>query len=101
VAPCGEPVPVHWEVSRQPGFRELERYGLTLASATSDFAVGIPLAGLEPGRRYWARFWAGGHWSQAVLLRSASHQTARAPAVASQRMLALAERRGAPPVTRR
>lgn len=63
-------VPVHWEVAREPGFRRPERYGLLLAHQEHGFTVAISLEGLERGRSYWARLWAGGAWSRVVRVRT-------------------------------
>jgi hypothetical protein len=63
-------IPVHWEIAREPGFVRPERYGLLLAQAEAQFAVELSLSGLERGRSYWARLWAGGAWSRAVRVRT-------------------------------
>ncbi|HEY6879360.1 MAG TPA: PhoD-like phosphatase N-terminal domain-containing protein [Polyangiales bacterium] len=63
-------VPVHWEVSREPSFFRPERYGLLLALEREGFSVRVSLEGLERGRSYWARLWAGGTWSRAVRART-------------------------------
>ncbi len=63
-------VPVHWEIAREPSFYRLERYGLILAHESARFSVEVRLHGLERGRSYWARFWAGGSWSRAVRVRT-------------------------------
>jgi len=64
------PVLVHWEVATDLRFRRPERYGLLFAHATEHYAVRVTVPGLEPGRPYWARFWAGGVWSDTVRLRT-------------------------------
>jgi hypothetical protein len=63
-------VPVHWEVAREPSFRTPERYGLLLVREADAFTVRVSLQGLERGRSYWARLWAGGSWSRAVRVRT-------------------------------
>jgi hypothetical protein len=63
-------VPVHWEIAREPGFVRPERYGFLLAQEQAQFAVELRLHGLERGRSYWARLWAGGSWSRAVRVRT-------------------------------
>jgi alkaline phosphatase D len=63
-------VPVHWEIARDPSFRRPERYGLLLARDEDAFAVQVMLQGLERGRTYWARLWAGGAWSRPVRVRT-------------------------------
>lgn len=63
-------IPVHWEIAREPSFFRPERYGLLLADERTRFAVEVSLNGLERGRSYWARLWAGGSWSRAVRVRT-------------------------------
>jgi phosphodiesterase/alkaline phosphatase D-like protein len=63
-------VPVHWEIAREPGFFAPERYGLLLAHERTQFGVEVSLHGLERGRSYWARLWAGGAWSRVVRVRT-------------------------------
>jgi alkaline phosphatase D len=65
-----ESVPVHWEIAREPAFRNPERYGLLLACGADGYRVRVALDGLERGRSYWARLWAGGTWSRAVRVRT-------------------------------
>jgi len=66
------PVLVHWEVACDARFRRLERYGLLFAQPHERHAVRVAVSGLEAGRPYWARFWAGGAWSATVRLRTGS-----------------------------
>lgn len=63
-------IPVHWEISRDPSFFTPERYGLLLAREREAFTVHVSLHGLERGRSYWARLWAGGTWSRPVRVRT-------------------------------
>ncbi|HEX5657890.1 MAG TPA: PhoD-like phosphatase N-terminal domain-containing protein [Polyangiales bacterium] len=63
-------VPVHWEIARDPSFITPERYGLLLAHEHAGFDIEVSLNGLERGRSYWARLWAGGTWSRAVRVRT-------------------------------
>jgi phosphodiesterase/alkaline phosphatase D-like protein len=63
-------IPVHWEIAREPSFITPERYGLLLAHEHLHFSVEVSLHGLERGRSYWARLWAGGSWSRAVRVRT-------------------------------
>lgn len=63
-------VPVHWEIAREPSFFAPERYGLLLAHERAGFQVEISLHGLERGRSYWARLWAGGAWSRVLRVRT-------------------------------
>lgn len=80
------PVPVHWEIAREPRFVAKERYGLVLAQPQTDFEVRVALLGLEPGRSYWLRCWAGGHWSPSLHLHSLSHQAVRPSSVFARRL---------------
>jgi phosphodiesterase/alkaline phosphatase D-like protein len=66
----GSTIPVHWEIAREPSFVTPERYGLLLAHERMAFEVEVSLHGLERGRSYWARLWAGGTWSRAVRVRT-------------------------------
>ena len=68
---------VHWEVARDARFREVERYGLFFVHAQLDYQLRIVLSGLEPGRGYWARLWAGGSWSASVPVHTESHAEKR------------------------
>jgi phosphodiesterase/alkaline phosphatase D-like protein len=63
-------IPVHWEIAREPSFYAPERYGLLLAHERSQFTVEVSMHGLERGRSYWARLWAGGSWSRSVRVRT-------------------------------
>lgn len=67
---------VHWEVACDPRFTRLERYGLLFAEPHDRHAVRVAVSGLEAGRPYWARFWAGGAWSATVRLRTGSRARA-------------------------
>jgi hypothetical protein len=71
------PVLVHWEVARDARFREVERYGLFFAHAAASYRVHVALCGLEPGRGYWVRMWAGGSWSPSTRLQTESHASER------------------------
>lgn len=71
------PVLLHWEVAREVRFAAVERYGLFIAHPDSDYQVSVDLCGLEPGRWYWARMWAGGSWSRCVRLQTRSHASDR------------------------
>lgn len=72
---------VHWQLASEPRFLRLERYGLRFLQAADEFALALPLAGLEPGRPYWARLWAGGCWSPVAHLWTESHESRPHPAV--------------------
>ena len=54
-----QPVPVRWEVASDDGFRTIARKGDALARPELGHAVHVEVAGLEPGRPYWYRFFAG------------------------------------------
>ena len=55
-------VPVHWEIARDADMTQRERYGLISVGAGEPLR--LVLDGLEAGRGYWYRLWAGGHWSR-------------------------------------
>lgn len=53
------PVAVDWEVSDQPGMRNVVAKGTAIAPPELGHAVHVEVAGLLPGRDYWYRFVAG------------------------------------------
>jgi hypothetical protein len=75
IAASPPPVLVYWQVASDPRFRRLERYGLRHVQAADGFALEVTLLGLEPGRPYWVRLWAGGSWSPTTQLRTGSYET--------------------------
>jgi len=58
------PVPVDWEVATGPRLRDVVARGRVAASPVLGHAVHVEVDGLDPGRRYWYRFRAGGHLSR-------------------------------------
>ena len=64
-APKGvDNVPVKWTMSRDPGFKEVQSVGQTVASSERDFCVKVDVDNLEPGRSYFYRFDALGSQSR-------------------------------------
>lgn len=59
----GGPLPVVWEVARDPGFRHLARLGVVLTSAASDHTVKVDVDRLDPYTRYYYRFRSRGQTS--------------------------------------
>ena len=53
------PVAVDWEVSDQPGMRNVVAKGATVAPPELGHSVHVEVAGLQPNRDYWYRFTAG------------------------------------------
>src|SRR5262245_25408949 len=51
-----EPVPVSWEVARDPDMREVVRRGAAEANGRSAHALHVEVGDLEPNRPYWYRF---------------------------------------------
>ena len=63
--------PVFWQVARDEHFDHLERFGITFAHPQHGHAVHVDVRGLRPGRTYYYRFWAGGHFSPVGRTRTA------------------------------
>jgi alkaline phosphatase D len=59
----GRPLPVHWEVARDPEFRHRVRHGMVRTGADRDHTVKVDVTGLDPYTRYWYRFRAEGETS--------------------------------------
>ncbi|MEO3805167.1 alkaline phosphatase D family protein [Nonomuraea sp. B1E8] len=59
------PVPVHWQVSSDPGGRNVVRHGVQVAYRAWAHSVHAEVTGLLPGREYWYRFKAGPYVSPA------------------------------------
>ena len=84
-------VPVHWEIARDVHMTHRERYGLI--SVRAGEPLRLVLDGLEAGRSYWYRLWAGGHWSRTGHFvsgprgRSVGISAARVPRVARSLLL--------------
>jgi alkaline phosphatase D len=51
---------VQWEVAADDGFRTVAAHGKAIASAAWAHSVHVDVTGLQPARRYWYRFRAGG-----------------------------------------
>ena len=51
-----EPVPVSWEVARDPTMRDVVRRGTAEANAHSAHCLHVEVRDLEPNRPYWYRF---------------------------------------------
>jgi alkaline phosphatase D len=62
---------VYWEVGCDAQHARPERHGL-MRCAGARPELRVSLQGLEPGRVYWYRCWAGGHWSRVGHFYSAS-----------------------------
>jgi alkaline phosphatase D len=60
VDPSATPVPVTWEVARDPELRQVVARGAQDAIATRDWTVKVDVVGLEPGTTYYYRFAALG-----------------------------------------
>lgn len=58
-----EPVPVIWEVSRQPDFFAIETYGWAYAEPEFAHSVHVEVDGLEPDTWYYYRFRVGKQWT--------------------------------------
>ncbi|MBX9696375.1 MAG: alkaline phosphatase D family protein, partial [Cyanobacteria bacterium] len=54
-----EPVEVKWEIANDEGFHKIVKSGTAVASPTYGHSVHVEANGLEPGRWYWYRFFAG------------------------------------------
>ena len=50
---------VRWEMSRDPAFRVVDKYGTVTADAERDHTVKVAPGGLKPGEIYHYRFWLG------------------------------------------
>jgi len=62
---------VYWEVGCDAQHIRRERHGL-MRCAGARPELRVSLQGLEPGRVYWYRCWAGGRWSRVGHFYSAS-----------------------------
>ncbi|MFF5126162.1 alkaline phosphatase D family protein [Streptomyces syringium] len=58
-------VEVQWDIAGDEQFRNIERSGLTSASADFGYSVHVDVSGLQPARSYWYRFRTGA-WSSPV-----------------------------------
>ncbi|HXV10888.1 MAG TPA: alkaline phosphatase D family protein [Burkholderiales bacterium] len=65
-------IEVGWEVAADEAFRRIVRSGRELATPEWGHSVHAEVAGLEPGRRYWYRFHAGGAVSPTGRTRTAA-----------------------------
>ncbi|HJV42187.1 alkaline phosphatase [Caulobacter sp.] len=54
-----QPVAVDWEVSDQPGMKNIVAKGVTIAPPELGHAVHVEVGGLQPSRDYWYRFTVG------------------------------------------
>lgn len=59
---------VYWEAGCDQQRARRERHGLLRCERE----LRVSLSGLEPGRVYWYRCWAGGHWTKVGFFYSAS-----------------------------
>ncbi|MFE9955078.1 alkaline phosphatase D family protein [Micromonospora sp. NPDC005299] len=59
-----DPVPVQWEVARDPQFRQVVQSGEVTAAPASAHTVHVTVDGLAPDRWYWYRFRADGVYSR-------------------------------------
>jgi alkaline phosphatase D len=64
-------LPVAWQVADDEGMRRVRRSGLTFSDPARDHAIHLDLDGLQPGREYWYRFYAGGEASPVGRTRTA------------------------------
>lgn len=64
-------VPVGYEIAEDEGFRRIVRTGTELARPELGHSVHVELTGLNPARRYWYRFSAGGEISPSGTVRTA------------------------------
>lgn len=83
--PSATPVPVRWEVARDPELRDVVARGSQDAIAARDWTVKVDVVGLEPATSYYYRFEALGHSS--IVGRT---RTAPAAAVDNLRFAVLA-----------
>lgn len=68
------PIAVRWELAADEGFHRLVRSGKAIASPQYAHSVHVEVNGLEPGRKYWYRFFAADAVSE-----TGQTQTAPAP----------------------
>ena len=66
-----ETVPVHWEIARDEGMKDIAASGTAYATPEWAHSVHVEPAGLQPGRPYWYRFAAGDARSATGLARTA------------------------------
>jgi alkaline phosphatase D len=64
-------VPVQWQVAEDERFARVVQSGEELARPELGHSLHVEVRGLQPARRYWYRFFAGGHASGAGTVRSA------------------------------
>ncbi|MFW6093052.1 MAG: alkaline phosphatase D family protein [Pseudomonadota bacterium] len=69
------PVPVRWEIARDPGFRDVVNQGVVTALPARDHTVKVDALGLESGRAYHYRFQAAGEESPMGRTRTLPQQT--------------------------
>ncbi len=67
----GDPLPVSWQVARDPAFRSVVAQGRTTATAATDHTVKVDVTGLAPYSRYYYRFRALGQTSPVGVTRTA------------------------------
>ncbi|WP_018683745.1 alkaline phosphatase D family protein [Actinokineospora enzanensis] len=67
----GHPLPVRWELARDPSFRHVVRAGTVWTSPDSDHTVKVDVRGLRPYTRYHYRFHAAGQTSDVGMTRTA------------------------------
>ena len=66
-----KPVPVRWQVSSDEAMTRVVREGVATAKPGDGHSVHVELEGLQPGREYWYRFYAGGEASPTGRTRTA------------------------------
>ena len=64
-------VPVGYEIAEDANFRKIVRTGADIARPELGHSVHVELSGLNPARRYWYRFSAGGEMSAVGTVRTA------------------------------
>jgi alkaline phosphatase D len=65
------PVPVRWEIAHDEALRRRVAGGTALAWPDDGHSVHVEVGGLQPGREYWYRFYAGGEASAVGRTRTA------------------------------
>jgi alkaline phosphatase D len=76
-----EPVELRWEVAADERMTRVLRHGTVSATVDEAHSAHVEVAGLEPGRWYWYRFYAGGEPSPTGRTR-----TAPAPGTSPERL---------------
>ncbi|MEX0665345.1 MAG: alkaline phosphatase D family protein [Acidimicrobiia bacterium] len=66
-----EPVPVHWELAADEGFRRKVRSGRVMARPEDAHAVHVDVSGLDAGSEWFYRFRVGDHESPIARTRTA------------------------------